>query len=222
MHTNGRVRAPRSTGAGGRVPFGRGTPDMVWPAATGPAIEPIRNQRVAEPLESLEDRFPAESVLLDLAPDNEATDAFVIVARFAALRVALLAAAGAIEGGQLEAEKNAAAAYAGTVPGSSAEARLLREITSMAGAGRGPTARAMPGLLVSAAGAAERRGHAHGAFALLHAAWSMGKATGAWADAAEAAHSISRLAEARGARRSARLWSRRARSLERRSRSAAQ
>jgi len=164
-------------------------------------------------MEAMSDRFPAESALLDLAPDGETDDALVIVARFAALRIALLAAGRSLEGGALHAERDAALAYAATVRGV-AESRVLGAIARTAGPER--DAHNLPRLLAAAGSAAERQGHVHGAFGLFHAAWALGKATGALGEAARAARGIAELAARLDAPRSARLWTRRSRALDRR------
>ncbi len=208
---------PHPPGAGGRPPFGRTAraQDVIWPARSGPAVAMRLADRPIEPGVTLADRFPAESVLRDLAPDGGADDALAIVARFAALRVVLLATDRSLDGPALSAERDAALAYAAGVP-AGAEARVLGQIARLAGPGPDGSTRDLPRLLVAAASAAERRGHVHGAFGLLHTAWTLGRATGNWREAAGAARAIGELSERSGARRAARLWSRRARSSERR------
>jgi hypothetical protein len=198
-------------------PFGRpvGGPAFVWPAHTGPSLDRKRYERESDGWEQPQERFPAETVLEDLRPGARAEDALVIVARFAALRIAMLASRSELVGTALDAERAAAVGYAAVLPDTVSERRVLREIARTAKVGIHPATRNVANLLVAAAALAERRGHRRGAFALYHAGYDLAVGCGARGEAARAARALAGIAEAEGARRSARLWSRRTRALQR-------
>jgi hypothetical protein len=92
---------------------------------------------------------------------------------------------------------------------------VLGDLVREARSGTQTRARMLARRLAQAAAAAVARGHARGAFALYHGAWNLAVASGAIAEGAKAARSLAELAAAEGARHSAKLWSRRARVLER-------
>jgi hypothetical protein len=160
------------------------------------------------------DRFHGETVLEDLGPGVSEEDAILIVARFAALRVAVLAAEENMPGELLEAERAAALGYAAVLPPRTIERRQLGDVARAARRGGGP--RGFARLLASAAESAVTRGHTRGAFALFHGAWDLSLNGGALADAHRIARMLAELAAREGAPRSSRLWARRARALRKR------
>ena len=197
-------------------PFRRSpSTDFVWPARTGPSLEMRRFERADDGWEQPFDRYPGETVLEDLGPHVSDEDALVIVARYAALRVAVLATQGEQAGEVLNAERVAALGYAAALPVRALELRVLGDLVREARSGTQTRARMLARRLAQAAAAAVARGHARGAFALYHGAWNLAVASGAIAEGAKAARSLAELAAAEGARHSAKLWSRRARVLER-------
>lgn len=199
-------------------PFTRATnrPAFPWPARLEPALAemPRRTSRLDDCWERPVDRYPAETVLEDLGPGVSDEDALVIVARFAALRVAVLARDDQLPGETLEAERAAALGYASVLPARAAERKQLGEVARAARPGGGP--RGLARMLRSAAESAVGRGHTRGAFALFHGAWDLSLNSGALTDAVRIARRIAELAHREGAPRSARLWTRRARALEKR------
>ena len=198
-------------------PFGRSDRGaFVWPTRPEPALSviPQRLNRLDDSWERPFDRYPAETVLEDLGPGVSDEDTLVIVARFAALRVAVLARDDDLPGEALEAERAAALGYASVLPAGAAERRQLGEVARAARSGGGP--RGLVRMLSSAAESAVTRGHTRGAFALFHGAWDLALNGGALPEALRIARRIAALAAREGAPRSARLWSRRARALEKR------
>jgi hypothetical protein len=199
------------------MPFGRwDRRAFVWPARPEPGLDlmPRRMSRLEDCWERPVDRYPAETVLEDLGPGVSDEDTLVIVARFAALRVAVLARENDLPGDALEAERAAALSYASVLPVRAAERRQLGEVARAARPGGGP--RGLVRMLATAAESAVSRGHTRGAFALFHGAWDLALNAGALTDALRVAKRISDLAAREGAPRSSRLWGRRARALEKR------
>ncbi|MGH7502330.1 MAG: hypothetical protein ACREL7_11290 [Longimicrobiales bacterium] len=160
------------------------------------------------------DYYPGETVLEDLGPGVSTEDALVIVARFAALRVAILAARPEMPAEALEAERAAAIGHASVLPQRAVERRQLSEVARAVRRGRGP--RGLVKLLASAGRSATERGHTRGAFALYYSAWDLAVHAGALPDAVRIARSLAEVAGREGAPRSSRLWARRARALEQR------
>jgi hypothetical protein len=148
--------------------------------------------------------YPAAIVLDDLAACGDDVAACTrVLARFAALRCALLAAGG-LGGSALEYERSAALPYIEALP-PGAEAVVLAELLRTAVAEPGPEiVRALR------AAAALAGAHIHGTFALLRAAWSIALARRWDSLAAAAAADIAELALAAGAHSEARAWEQRA------------
>jgi hypothetical protein len=171
--------------------------------------------REPEPWESCDERSPGELVLADLEGlAEDPASAAVVVARFAALQLALRGAAGETGGGMLALERLAAAAYLARAAALSArERRALALVLDRASQRPTPD---LADALLAAGTAAEGRGHGAGALALYRESYRLAVERGWAAEGARAARAMAALAESAGARYSPRLWRRRAAVLERR------
>jgi hypothetical protein len=175
---------------------------------------PGRWDRAVEPFEVADDVVPGETVLRDLGIGTQtAGSATRILARFAALRFLAIALERPRPLSGLARERRLAAQYTSVLRAPPAEARALRAVVALA---RFAPPRRLLAFLNDAGAAAHRSRHGWGAFAVYRAAYRLGADRGWHAEAATAAHGIAVIAEAANAGRSARLWRRRARVLERR------
>lgn len=199
-----------------RPPFGtdrRGT-DVVWPAFTGPSLEPRRYRRPAELWEQRPgaESWVGERVLSDLSSHPDRADALLILARYMTIRIAVHADRPAPGAFNASIERAAARDYLDALPPDIGERRWLEAVLDAAGR----VSRALVARLNAAAAAAGRSGHLHGEFALRSAAWAIASRHGWHAEAARVARAIAGSAARAGGRRSRALWSRRARIQERR------
>jgi hypothetical protein len=193
-----------------RRPFGiagRGT-DVLWPAWTGPASLKRRNHRPDELWETRPDResIPGERVLADLDPETGPDDAQLIMARYLIVRVARNANR-ALPAFEPAIEAASAREYLDAMQLDLPDRRWLEAVLRATGR----VSRTLVSRLNAAASAADRRGHAFGAFALRYTAWEIATRKRWHAEAARTARAIAAAAERGGGRRSRSLWSRRAR-----------
>jgi hypothetical protein len=196
-----------------RRPFGiagRAT-DVLWPAWTGPASDRRRHRRPDELWETRPDResVPGERVLADLDADTHHDDALLIMARYLVVRVARNAGR-ALPAFDPAIEAASAREYLDAIELDLPERRWLEAVLRATGR----VSRTLVSRLNAAASAADRRGHAFGAFALRYTAWEIATRKHWHAEAARTARAIAVTAERGGGRRSRSLWSRRARVQE--------
>lgn len=197
-----------------RTPFGptgRG-PDVVWPAYTGPSLQ-SRTYRPTELWEREIELFVGETVLADLGPGTDCTEALLILGRYQTVRIVIHAGRGESREIPAGIERAAACDYLDAIPDAT-ECRWLRAtLDSIL-----PTDDLTPATLSrlrAAAAAASRRGHVHGAFALHLAAYEIARSRAWHRAAARVARAIAGTAAAGNGERSRRRWSRRARVHER-------
>ncbi len=187
--------------------------DVVWPARSGPAIEPRRYERTPELWEQTFELFVGESVLEDLAAHCSRQESLQIVARYQVLRVAAHAGFDLWDAIDPEIERAAAEAWLRTLP-NLAERRWLTGVLAAVTA-EGDVRQAAISCLAGAAAAALEAGHTQGAFALQRTAYQIARAHAWHAEAARVCRAIARSAAEQSARHSQRLWDRRARVHER-------
>jgi hypothetical protein len=196
-------------------PFGNarnGRMAVVWPARVAERRE-RRWTRVPEPWEVHGEVFEGETVLRDLAGVRaDVARAERIVARYVAVRLLVRADAARLAGAELASELATVDAYLVLLPPSDPERRAL-ETALQFGAGR--QQKRLATALIAAGVAAESHGHVAGAFRLYRAAYEWSVAREWRVEGARAARAIERSAARGGGARSARLWERRARVLER-------
>lgn len=191
----------------------RGEPDVIWPQWTGPALEPRRFQRERELWERERELFFGDLVLEDEAASRE--DALLLLARYLTVRIASYAECGERSGFAAEIERAAALEYLDALPRVLPEQRWLRAVLTSIGP-RGMPTRGTVSRLAAAAGAAAKRGARRGAFALSRVAYRIAAGQGWHRQAGRIARTLAREANRADARRSVKLWSRRARVHERR------
>jgi hypothetical protein len=171
--------------------------------------------RPMEPFEAPADCdvYPGATALDDLEDAPDGAECARILVRYTVLRVFLLSAAGWLTGPRLRTERRIALEHLMTLPAHDWERRTLERLNSLC---RETTTTALIAAAKAAAEAAAKRGHCMGAFAFYRAAFNLSRRRGWWAEAADVARCVSRLARLEEARYSERLWARRARVLERR------
>jgi hypothetical protein len=180
-----------------------------------PALEQKRWQREPEPYEVLSsaERYPGATAMEDLDESQEPAERTRILARYAVLRVLVLSGAGWMTGAPLRMERRIAIEHLMLLPAHDWERRALERLISLC---RETPAPAVAAAASAAAEAAAKRGHCRGAFALYRASFDLARRRAWWAEAASAARGVGRLARMEEAHYSHKLWSRRARVLERR------
>lgn len=166
--------------------------------------EPFEDAALCEP-------FPGATVLADLAAPVQADATRLVLARYAVIRILLLAAAGRLRGPRLRREQRVAAAHLATLPSSDWERHTLDRLAHACG--ERPDSATLD-LARSCADSAAQRGHPMGAFALYRAVYEVALAREWWEEAACAAGGIQRLAELEQARRAERVWRWRTRVLQ--------
>lgn len=171
--------------------------------------------RAIEPFEAPSDAdvYPGATALDDLENAADGAACARILVRYTVLRVFLLSTAGWLTGPRLRTERRIALEHLMTLPAHDWERRTLERLNSLC---RETTTPALIAAAKAAAEAAAKRGHCMGAFAFYRAAFNLSRRRGWWAEAADVARSVSRLAHLEEARYSERLWARRARVLDRR------
>jgi hypothetical protein len=188
----------------------RSGPAVAWPERTGPSgLEIHRHDRPRDLWEKRTELAPGETVLADLGPRIRPIDACRILARYFTVRVVLHAT----ESGQdtfLAADLAAARDHLGMLPRHCPERRWLGAVLTSVVAGEGASA-ATVSRLAAAAAAASRRGHPNGAFSLWKTGWDLATSRRWHVQAGRIAAAIAGAAGQAGARRSSRLWARRAR-----------
>jgi len=194
-------------------PFGCRAP--FWPRGGGVREPPRRWKRRPERWEEEGESFDGRTVLDDLvlcAGDRVA--AARVVARYAAVRLVLRAAAGDARGPALDDERAAAWEFVVEVgPPGSRDREVLAAVVALAGPSPGP---ALATAMVAAGDAAWSVGEGGGAFALYRTAYRLGVERGWWAEAARAAAALAALAEEGGGHWSVKRWRRRSAVLARR------
>lgn len=188
-----------------------------WPSVVREDRPRSARRNVPEPWEEEAESYAGAKVLEDLVfVAGDVRETAGVLARFAALRLVLRAAAGEVGGVDLMDERTGTARYM-AVPGAlgSAERRALSDVVLMAS--RNPE-RAIATRLVDAGKEAQRRGAKRGAFALMRSAYALALSRGWTLEAARAAAAIAQLAEDEEGVRSTRRWRRRAGILARRAR----
>jgi hypothetical protein len=186
-----------------------------WPWADGE--EPAARRRWLREPEPYEERgafepYPGATVLEDLDGQDEA-GSVRILARYATIRVMILASGGTLAGEALRTERRIARQHLALLPGHDWERHALDRLAGLSRPGPEP---GIADAAIIAAESAAKRGHSMGAFALYRAAWDVARDNGWWDAAARAARGISRLARLDEAAWSTRLWGRRAAVAERR------
>ena len=193
------------------VPWTRRAP--VWPLDEGVRETPGRWDREPDPWErdhqGPDDTAVLEDLILTL---GNLPGAAGVLARYAALRLTLRAAAGLDRGPVLEEARLDAARYI-ALPGAAGEAerRALGTAIRLASAHPPPE---IVDALIAATLAAARRGHDAGARALGRAAYGLALERDWPAQAARAAHAMADMAREDGSPRAHRRWRRRAAVLE--------
>lgn len=201
-------------GGYGEWPFGPHKGGPRWRDEAVVTEQPARRLRELEPWEDLNEMIDGADALEDLLlAGADAADATRMVARFAAVRVALGAATGYIPESALDHERRAAAEYVLYPSATSREAAALAAVLRLAGAS---PPREIAARLCEAAGAAAEREHEGGARSLYRAGYVIAVERGWSAEAARAAGGMERLARLGGGRWSERLWRRRGLVLRRR------
>jgi hypothetical protein len=198
------------------APFGRqnGRLAVVWPARVAERRQ-RRWLREPEPWEAKGEAFAGEMVLRDLeASRDEPSATERIIARYVVTRLLESMRAENARADALARERLIAEQYLSLIAEGDAERRALGTVLQLR-AGRTQT-RAVAALL-AAGSAAASHGHVSGAFRLQRTAYELAVAEGWLAEGARAARSIEQSALRGGGMRSAQLWDRRARVLERRS-----
>lgn len=197
------------------APWTRRAP--AWPTDEGVREAPKRWVRDPDPWErdhqSPDDTAVLEDLILTL---GNLPGAAGVLARYAALRLTLRAAAGLDRGPVLEEARLDAARYI-ALPGAAGEVERRALGTAIRLAGRHPPPE-IADALVDAATAAARRGHDAGARALGRAAYGLALERDWPAQAARAAHAMADMAREDGSPRAHRRWRRRAAVLECRAR----
>lgn len=162
-------------------------------------------QRTSEP-------YFGAVVLEDLEDTRaDAAAAQRVLARFAALRLVLLVLDGAMPKRDIAEERTIAEAYVHALPAADAERRALARMIAAAASSR---RREIAIQALEAAEHATRQGHAAGAFWLYRAAYTLGHANQWMAESLRAATALAAAARAGHARKAARTWRRRARTIE--------
>lgn len=187
----------------------------VWPFDDDEDLGSRRSRREPDVFELSSDRepYPGATALEDLVDDHDEIGCTRILARYTVLRVLLLSGAGWLSGARLREERRIALEHLALLPSHDWERMVLERLNALC---RETPAPAIVPAAALAAEAAAKRGHRLGAFALYRAAFELGRRRAWWAEAAAVARGVSRLARSQEAHRSERLWSRRARVLERR------
>jgi len=185
-------------------------PAVAWPERTGPSgMETRRHDRPREMWEKQTELFAGETALGDLGPHIDPVDANLILARYFTVR-AVLRAAEAAPDALLDVELDTARDHLSSVPRHRTERRWLMAVLASIATGSGASA-ATVSRLAAAAAAASRGAHRHGAFALWKAGWDVATRSRWHVQAGRIAGAIAGAAGQAGARRSSRLWARRAR-----------
>lgn len=180
--------------------------------------EPERRQRWDREIEPFEEHgtaelYPGSLVIDDLSAAADNVTTLRILARYTVIRVLLLSAAGMLAGTKLRVERRIALEHLALLPPYDWERRALERLAVQCAESPAPP---ISGVIIVAAEAAAKRGHAMGAFALYRAAYEIARARHWWGGAAQAARGVANLARLEEAHRSVRLWERRAAVLERR------
>jgi hypothetical protein len=184
---------------------------VAWPARLAQRRQ-RKWQREPEPWEANGELFAGELVLRDLEASHEnATGTQRIIARYVVVRLwERVRTEPPGMDSLIEARRNAEQ-YLTLIGEGDAERRVLGTLVQ---AGRAQ--KRVIATLLAAGHAAESQRHVYGAFRLYRGAYEMAVQQGWAAEGAKAARAIERSALHGGGLRSAQLWDRRARALERR------
>jgi hypothetical protein len=171
--------------------------------------------REPEPFEdnALAELYPGSLVMDDLVVSQDDIATMRILARYTVIRVVLLSADGSLTGTNLRVERRIALEHLGLLPRHDWERRALERLAMLC---REDPAPEIVDAITIAAEAAAKRSHIRGAFALYRSGYEMSLDRTWWAEAAQSARGIAQLALLEEARRSVRLWRRRAAVLDRR------
>ncbi len=200
------MRGSSDAGSTGRPPRGGRPFAYAMPGATGVCRARERPRRRPERWARERETYPGEIVLRDL--EHAPGDAALIVARFAAVRVLLLAGAGRLD----PEEVRGAAGYIAVLPRE--HRAVLRPLLDALAS---PPA-LLPAALGRAADAAARAGHRSGAFGLLRIRYYLALELGAWTEALDAATRLAGLTARHDAPGAAARWRRRMTALRSRGR----
>lgn len=172
-----------------------------------------RHRRQPEPWEADHEPYPAATILADLDKiGDDVGAAATILARFAVLQLVLLATSGVTTGEALAEDRELALSYLVDPAGcGAAERETLSAALALADAEPGP---ALATALAGAGAQAETRGHDAGAWGCYRTAYLLARVHGWPAEGAGAARALAALAAGVGGTHSARLWERRAQSLD--------